>query len=563
MSLRRRLFLLLGGLICLLLVGQWLLFRSLTQAVTDDVRTVAFRVGEEILSGFSYRTESRQDSGGQEIEVGAEVGSEVGAELGAGDGALPGEGGAGGAAETHVVVVTTDTEAVEPTPSGGEAPPHVRLRRELHFKSPGPAPAAGVAVVAGTVAAGKSDPAGPQLRKMVLETDAARDVLFVRGPAMQRRIPIPNAAIATTLDRFGSRLLLGNLALLAAGLLGAAVMAHRLTRPLASLTAAAERVGSGELGAAVEAGPAARADEVGRAITAFNRMSARLAELDRENRRLAAAEQLSELGEVARGLAHSLRNPLNALGLAIEQVGAPPEVVESSPRGRSGAWTARCARFSPWPRRARRRPRRSTSRSLHARWRSKRSRTAAAGCGSTSRLVAPVRSASAAVPAELKAVLQALVVNAVEASPAGGRVAIRVERRAAGVCLTIDDEGGGLSGGGPGAPLRTARDHQTARLRNGAFSGASTGERALWWRAAARGAVRSQRWDARHARPSATACSLWRPADERRTPVDRRGRGRSAQAPRRPPRRRGLQRRLMPLRSPRRRASSAARRSTW
>ncbi len=60
MSLRRRLFLLLGGLICLLLVGQWLLFRSLTRAVTDDVRTVAFRVGEEILSGFSYRIESRR-----------------------------------------------------------------------------------------------------------------------------------------------------------------------------------------------------------------------------------------------------------------------------------------------------------------------------------------------------------------------------------------------------------------------------------------------------------------------------------------------------------------------
>ena len=65
MSLRRRLFLLLGGLICLLLVGQWLLFRSLTQAVTDDVRTVAFRVGEEILSGFSYRSESRQAASGE------------------------------------------------------------------------------------------------------------------------------------------------------------------------------------------------------------------------------------------------------------------------------------------------------------------------------------------------------------------------------------------------------------------------------------------------------------------------------------------------------------------
>lgn len=435
MSLRRRLFLLLGGLICLLLAGQWLLFRSLTQAVTDDVRTVAFRVGEEILSGFSYRTESRQDGGSPQPEAEAQVG------------ALAREGGAAGGTETHVVVVTTDTEEAEPSPDGGEGPPHVLLRRELHFKSPGPAPAAGaaaVAVVAGA-AASESNPGGPQLRKMVLETDAARDVLFVRGPAMQRRIPIPNAAIATTLERFGSRLLLGNLALLAVGLLGAAVLAHRLTRPLTKLTAAAERVGSGELGAAVEVGPAARADEVGRAITAFNQMSARLAELDRENRRLAAAEQLSELGEVARGLAHSLRNPLNALGLAIEQVGAPAEVVEGSRRQirrmdgalRSFLALASAGSAQAEPVDLAQLAREVALEALQDGGGRARIEVETAGAG-------PWRVAG--VPAELKATVQALVVNAVEASPPGGQVVLRLERGAErGVRMTIDDEGSGLS----------------------------------------------------------------------------------------------------------------------
>ena len=251
MSLRRRLFLLLGGLICLLLVGQWLLFRSLTQAVTDDVRTVAFRVGEEILSGFSYRTESRQPAGSEST------------------GTTPGGAPAGEESETHVVIVTTgEAEGALPTgPDGaaelaGDDRPHpIVLRRELHFRGTG-ARVAGteteVAATEGVPAGVDGEPPVTHLRKMVLETDAARDVLFVRGPEMQRRIPIPNAAIATTLDRFGSRLLLGNLALLAVGLAAAAVMAHRLTRPLTSLTAAAERVGSGELGAAVEAGQAAR-----------------------------------------------------------------------------------------------------------------------------------------------------------------------------------------------------------------------------------------------------------------------------------------------------------------
>lgn len=434
MSLRRRLFLLLGGLICLLLVGQWLLFRSLSRAVSDDVRTVAFRVGEEILSGFSYRTESR----------------------GAADDRSPGSGGLSGAAaggegsETHVVVLTTDTSKGSPEVSG-EEPRQLVLRRELHFKGTGPAEAETTIVASGeppgslaAAGSGQGEPAGQLLRKMVLETDAARDVLFVRGPAMQRRIPIPNAEISSTLERFGSRLLLGNLALLAAGLLAAAVLAHRLTRPLASLTAAAERVGSGELGAAIEVEPAARPDEVGRAITAFNRMSIRLAELDRENRRLAAAEQLAELGEVARGLAHSLRNPLNALGLAVEQAGAPAELVEGSRRQirrmdsalRSFLALASAGSAQAEPVDLAQLAREVALEALQDGGGRVRIDVEAASGGGF---------AVAAVPAELKAVLQALVVNAVEASPTGGRVAIRVERHAAsGVRIVIDDEGGGL-----------------------------------------------------------------------------------------------------------------------
>lgn len=221
-------------------------------------------------------------------------------------------------------------------------------------------------------------------------------------------------------------------------------MAHRLTRPLTSLTAAAERVGSGELGAAVEAGQAARADEVGRAITAFNRMSARLAELDRENRRLAAAEQLSELGEVARGLAHSLRNPLNALGLAIEQAGAPPEVIEGSRRQirrmdgalRSFLALASAGSAQAEPVDLAQLAREVALEALQDGGGRVRIEVETAGAGPWS---------VAAVPAELKATVQALVVNAVEASPPGGKVAIRLERRAdKGVRMTIDDEGSGL-----------------------------------------------------------------------------------------------------------------------
>jgi signal transduction histidine kinase len=457
MSLRRRLFLLLGGLICLLLVGQWLLFRALTRAVTEDVRTVAFRVGEEILSGFSYRTESRTEShgGGQGEATTAR-----------------GEGEAG----THVVIVTTGgpAEGAEPKAPAELLPPEKEgdaprlvMRRELHWKSPSGDPGAAAGGVAGAaeeslppmaIAGAEPESGDLQLRRMVLETDEARDVLVVRGPAMKRRIPIPDAEIASTLDRFGSQLLLGNLALLAAGLLAAAIVAHRLTRPLASLTAAAERVGAGELGVAVDLRRAERgppsppSDEVGRAIAAFNQMSQRLAELDRENRRLASAEQLSELGEVARGLAHSLRNPLNALGLAIEQAGAPAEIVEGSRRQirrMDGALRSFLALASAGSAQAEtvdlvRLAREVALEALQDGAGRVRIEVDAATTRDGGRPLVV-----SGVPAELKAVLQALVVNAVEASPEGGSVQIRLEPGAPGgmsekVRIRIDDEGGGL-----------------------------------------------------------------------------------------------------------------------
>ncbi len=432
MSLRRRLFFLLGGLVCLLLLGQWLLYRSLTRAVTDDVRTVAFRVGSEILSGFSYRLEgAAEDIAAADDDV----------------------------TQAHVVIVTSGVEGAPNPASGidlpGAEPKRLTVTREIHVQRSGAAGAGassgGTFETGSAAVAGATAPPGPLLRKIVLETDAARDVLFVRGPAIERAIPIPHAAIASTLDRFGSRLLLGNLALLAVGLAAAAVVAHRLTRPLAGLTAAAERLGSGELGAAVAVRRGERAerdDEIGRAIAAFNRMSQRLADLDRENRRLVAVEQLSELGEVARGLAHSLRNPLNALGLAIDQLGASDEAVEGSRRQirrMDGALRSFLALASAGAAQAERVDLAQLAREValealqDGAGRVHIEVEAAAPAGPAADL------AVEGVPAELKAALQALVVNAVEASAPGGRVTIRVERaEQGGVRMAIEDAGPGL-----------------------------------------------------------------------------------------------------------------------
>lgn len=208
-----------------------------------------------------------------------------------------------------------------------------------------------------------------------------------------------------------------------------------MATPLGELAAAAREVGRGRLGAQVDTRGRGGESDVGAAILAFNRMSRELAALDRRNRSLAEGQHLSELGEVARGLAHTLRNPLNALGLTVEQLAAGPGGASEATAGERAL-----ARRESMVESARRQVRRMD--------RALRSFLALASNGSAP--AEPVEIAQLArevalealqdgggrvgiaveaeageearvsgVAPELRAVLQALVVNAVEASGEG------------------------------------------------------------------------------------------------------------------------------------------------
>lgn len=82
---------------------------------------------------------------------------------------------------------------------------------------------------------------------------------------------------------------------LLAGVLGAAALSGTLTRPLTALLAGAQRVGGGDFSLRL---PVSSADEVGRLSEEFNRMAARLGELD------AMKQGFFET------VTHDLRNPL-------------------------------------------------------------------------------------------------------------------------------------------------------------------------------------------------------------------------------------------------------------
>ena len=90
------------------------------------------------------------------------------------------------------------------------------------------------------------------------------------------------------------------------------LLASRVTRPVEALRDAAARVAAGDLAArvGVEA-----TGEVGDLVRAFDAMTADLA---RGRARLAHAERIAAWREVARRLAHEIKNPLTPIAMSVE-----------------------------------------------------------------------------------------------------------------------------------------------------------------------------------------------------------------------------------------------------
>lgn len=278
--------------------------------------------------------------------------------------------------------------------------------------------------------------------------DGRRRRLFIHGMGLAEEIPLPQASVDTALEGFQRRLGWGLLALLSIGLAGAAWLAQRVSRPLRQLAAAARTLGEGKLGAqAPEDGPR----EVRDSIRAFNRMSADLARLNDEATTLRADRELAELGEIGRGLAHSLRNPLHALSLSLDAL------AQAAPDAAHGAALASASRDQ-------------LSRIDQA-LRGFLALSAGAGAAPESvrlheviddvvleasqraqgrvrfeRECAPELQVIA-VPAELRIIVHTLVVNALEASPTDGLVRVKACAGDAddNVVIEVQDEGKGVS----------------------------------------------------------------------------------------------------------------------
>jgi two-component system, NtrC family, nitrogen regulation sensor histidine kinase NtrY len=246
--------------------------------------------------------------------------------------------------------------------------------------------------------------------------------------------------------------------------------AARVTRPVVSLAEAARRVAAGDLNAKVEV---ESSDELGELAAAFNRMTEDL--LQQKDRTL-QAERVAAWRELARRLAHELKNPLFPLQVTVENLmrakQKSPEMFEEVFQEGTATLLAeinnlktiigRFSEFSRMPQPQRQPTQlndvvRSVLRVFHAQLQEKNQIALRTELTDT----LPEISAD---PDLLHRALQNLVLNAIDAMPQGGELTIRTQTLAGRVELSVSDTGSGLTQEECGrlfTPYYTTKQHGT------------------------------------------------------------------------------------------------------
>jgi signal transduction histidine kinase len=253
-------------------------------------------------------------------------------------------------------------------------------------------------------------------------------------------------------------MLVGGVGILVA-VLASLWFAARVTRPVESLAEAARRVAAGDLGAKVEV---ESSDELGELAAAFNRMTEDLAE---QKDRTLQAERVAAWRELARRLAHELKNPLFPLQVTVENLlrakQKSPEMFDEVFHEGTATLLAeidnlktiigRFSEFSKMPQPQRRPTQvndvaRSVLRVFQAQLRDNdRGNDNEKNRISVHTELAEALPEISADPDLLHRALQNLVLNAIDAMPQGGELAIRTATLGDGIEISVSDTGSGLT----------------------------------------------------------------------------------------------------------------------
>ena len=105
------------------------------------------------------------------------------------------------------------------------------------------------------------------------------------------------------------------------GMIGATLLARRISRPVKKLVDGTVRISKGDFSHKIEINSQ---DELGNLARSFNAMSARLLEtreqMEETHKKLIQAEKLASIGKLAATIAHEIRNPLTSVKLNIQKV---------------------------------------------------------------------------------------------------------------------------------------------------------------------------------------------------------------------------------------------------
>jgi two-component system, NtrC family, nitrogen regulation sensor histidine kinase NtrY len=252
--------------------------------------------------------------------------------------------------------------------------------------------------------------------------------------------------------------------------------AARVTRPVVSLAEAARRVAAGDLGAKVDV---ESSDELGELAASFNRMTE---DLVQQKDRTLQAERVAAWRELARRLAHELKNPLFPLQVTVENLmrakQKSPEMFEEVFHEGTATLLAeinnlktiigRFSEFSKMPQPQRRPTQvnevvRSVLRVFQAQLQDKDKDKDKKQISVRTELAEALPEISAD-PDLLHRALQNLVLNAIDAMPQGGVLAIRTQTMGDWVELSVSDTGSGLTQEECGrlfTPYYTTKQHGT------------------------------------------------------------------------------------------------------
>ncbi|MEW6409387.1 MAG: ATP-binding protein [Nitrospirota bacterium] len=112
------------------------------------------------------------------------------------------------------------------------------------------------------------------------------------------------------------------------GIVVSLFLSWRYTHPIHQVVNAAKKVAAGDL---TETLPVNRTDEIGELTMSFNEMVEKLRLNRKLEEKLRRAEQLSVVGQLASGIAHEVRNPLNLINLSIDHIKSkftPPDLTQ-------------------------------------------------------------------------------------------------------------------------------------------------------------------------------------------------------------------------------------------